>query len=439
MSDHPLIYLVQARTRQSHMRGAWLTGALLLGSAWLVPNHPLLLTALAAGIFPAVLTAQAITALGNRGPDLESTAVSARELVDGLALWLASRSFPAVALLALYLQAPLALTLGLLVAYLGLLGWIWSDGEDDMLPRALIAAVCLAPGLWLLKEGYPGSASLVTLLTLRTGCLFGWRKAERLASAWRGCFRATRGRATALRCENALIYRELRRAVHRSSFPWLLLPAVGWTGLLGVAASNPNPRVVGFTVGVLLLLVQTLRAGWATVGCLADEREGRTLEALVGTRLHPQEFVSAWGRWGSWPVLFETVVIGGALSLFVAPATLLATLVIVLAASAGASYAGVTASADAPRRLTAQDTLGLWLAAWFWIPGLTMLLGTALGLSAVCLPALALPWYWRRRALRSLNVQPDVERRLEVLRVKAPRDFKKNLFARFETEGLLKS
>lgn len=436
MSDHPLVYLVQARTRQSHLRGAWLTGALLLGSAWLVPNHPLLLTALAAGIFPAVLTAQAVTALGSRGPDLESTAVSPRELVDGLALWLAWRSLPAVGLLALYLQAPLALSLGLLVAYLGLLGWIWSDGEDDMLPRALVALVCLAPGLCLLKAGYTGTADLVTLVTLRTGCLFGWRRAERLATAWRGCFRATSGRATALRCENALIYRELRRAVHRSAFPWLVLPAVGWTGLLGVAATNPNPRVVGFTVGVLLLLVQTLRAGWATVGCLADEREGRTLEALVGTRLHPQEFVNAWGRWGSWPVLLETGLVGGVLGLFVAPATLVATLVVVLAAIAGAAYAGVSASADAPRRLTAQDTLGLWLAAWFWIPGLTMLLGCALGLSFVCLPALLLPWYWRRRALRSLNVQPDVEDRLHVLRTKAPASFKQDLFARLEAEGL---
>jgi hypothetical protein len=436
MSDHPLIYLVQARTRQSHLRGAWLTGALLLGAAWLVPNHPLLLTALAAGIFPAVLTAQAVTALGQRGPDLEGTAVSSRQLVDGLALWLAWRSLPAVALLALYLQAPLALTLGLLVAYLGLLGWIWSDGEDDMLPRALIAGLCLTPGLVLLHHGYPGTADVVTLLILRAGCLIGWRSAERLGTAWRSCFRARSGRAMGLACEDALVYRELRRSVHRTALAWLLVPVAGWTGLLGLAAANPNERVVGFTLGVFLLLVQTLRAGWATVGCLADEREGRTLEALVGTRLSPREFVNAWGRWGSWPILVETLLVAGALSLFVEPGTLLATLIVVLASATGAAYAGVSASADAPRRLAAQDTLGLWLAGAFWIPGLMLLLASSLGLGILSLQALFLPWYWHRRALRSLNVQPDVTDRLSQLKTKAPASFKRDLFARLEAEGL---
>lgn len=517
LAENPLVALLEARARRARRFSPelwWLAlgvPALLLEFLPAVPR-PWLLVALAvlASAWPLHVACSGASLLASlrRGRGLEEVLMSPTapaELVDGLArhaastvlnawawlgtLWivwgvefvgLSPEAAPWLVIPGLVGQVALAF----LGSYLAQAGFAWSDGESDLLvrhllllPAVLLTAAGPAPGVpvlalyarWLAIRGLDGYERLHR----RAGRL--WRRLATGRSALRGAARGLR---------NAIVYREARAEVGRAPFGVLGLllarHAVAAVLLGGVLAAahvaltqhwRGLPQILWGGLAILFL-VQTMRAAYLGAGSLLEEREGGTLEPLLGTAISASDFVDGWARVAALPRTVENLVAGVALVVLagvagVPPERMGMCAWLLVTFTVASAYAGVAVSAGSESRQAVLDRMGLTLAGGVWLVGMLGLLvafqgrqeyvpvAAGLGLAAVVAA--------RGRALALLTGGPPVEptagalervlpgpfqRRLSRRRMatrlsrelpgRAPADFQERLLARLEARGLVK-
>lgn len=514
LAENPLVALLEARARRARRPVAaawWLALGLpaLLG-AGLPLGWRLVALVVVASAWPLHVACSGASLLASlrRGRGLEevlNSPTTPAELVDGLArhsaaaagsgwwwlgtLWILwgvgfAGLSPEAALVLVVPGVLLQIALAFLGSYLAQAGYAWSDGEGDLLLRhlLLLPAVLLAaweplPGVlvlalyarWLAMRGLDGYGRLHA----RMGRL--WR---RLATGRGSLRRAARG------LRNAIVYREARAEVGRApgGLPGLLLArhavaAILVGGILAaahVALSHHWRGLPQILWGGLatLFLVQTMRAAYLAAGSLLDEREGGTLEPLLGTALSASEFVDGWARVAALPRTVENLAAGFVLVVLASVAGLppermgmcawlLATFTI------ASAYAGVAVSAGSESRQAVVDRTGVTLAGGVWLIGMLGLLvafqgrqeyvpvAAGLGLAAVVAargralalltggtPVEATPGTLERALpgplQRGLARRRVAARLRQELPGRAPADFQERLLARLEARGLVK-
>lgn len=466
LSDNPLVALVQWRCgrRPSVSPGWWVLllggGALaapLLGPGpWRAASWLLLACVYPLSVACSQAAVWASLRQGRGLEDLLASPASPAVLVDGLArhgaitvarsgLWLgplwvlwglALGQLPLAAALALALPGlALQALLAWLGSYVAQAGFAWSRGEDDLALRHLLAWPVLAPGL-ALALAHPLAAlpgALLIALGARWLCLAGLSGYPRLTEGLRRLrerllglrqARSTPESAAAFEA-NPIVFRESRAEAR--SVPGGLAGLLLWrhgTALTFLAAMillcqaglrGNWEGTYGLVWGLLvtLLVLQTMRAAYRTVGSVVDERQEGTLEPLVQTPLSAVEWVDGWAATGWVPRTLENLAAAVALVCLALTAGMSAERVamcclLLLSFTVAASYTGICVSAASASRHEALDRAGVSLAGGLWVGGLLSLLAALAGPSALVPAALLSPVLavaFRQRALNMVTCQ----------------------------------
>lgn len=296
----------------------------------------------------------------------------------------------------------------------------WSEGGEDLnLLLAAALGATLLPAAGLVALGFwwdvasPGGMALVGLAlgwlvgVGRALGLHGFAHFYDLARWQRRFVRSLAGggaRSSLSWSQNPLVLRECRREARGVPGPLLLLarhaPVLPAAVLLvapahldlGLGLDGAEPWWLGLTLATAFL---TLRAAGRTLDLLVEEREGRTWETLLGTRLGFPELLEGLAQVGWVPravdgLLLSPLAVWLGLQAGVGADAVAAPILLALAPVAGA-WSGLSASASGERR-DASRSLALPLLAGTSCLALTLWAGLALLARLLGLPPGAVPF-----------------------------------------------
>lgn len=504
---------MRARRRWSPPLWVWCAiMAVVPVMAWALPHASptlrLAATLLWAGAYPLFVASRGAGMLaelrrGQCWEEVLGTGMPVAEMVDGLALYAVgrtARTWPVMLCAwwlwsvgpwgALYpgwvvgLGFVTQLVLAAIASYLAQAGYAWSRDDSDFVLRYLVVWSGLSPVVLVLAavvwrevagdragalEAGVAAVALAGLLARRAALagVRGYQRLRRLVWHWRDRLAGARsgrlaGWMPVVMGANPVVFRELRAEARYVPGGWLgvllwrhglaavLLGGLTFECMESVREGSDGLRGLLWLSLVVLLVLQTVRAAYRTVGSLVDEREAGTLESLIGTSISAVEWVDGWAAVSIIPRTLENLVaalamvgVAGLVSLGWLRFGVCA--VLLLSLTAAAAYAGVGASAASATRHQALDRIGVDLAAGLWLLGVLGLLlalqAPAVGTPVALLLGLGTLVRYRSQALRLITTDQLMEQHADLgslirrsLQLPVPDGFESRLWTRFEEE-----